>query len=224
MRFVRASLFASTGLLLFFSGCREAKVQSYRVPKEAPLPPLSFEMPGGMAAANAGAGPNANPTAQPAIPAASAADAALRWTAPESWAPLPPVAMRVAGYRLTRADDSSTAELTITAFPGDVGGDLANINRWRGQIGLNPISADTLATELQRLRIDGPEGQEGERKPRDFKLVEMTNAQSSPAQATLAAYTEHDGHTWFFKLTGAPALISAEKPAFLEFLKTIQPR
>jgi len=207
MRFSCASLLALAGLL-FFAGCREAKVQSYRVPKEASPPPLSFDMPG-MTAANDGTA-----VAQPAIPAASAADAALRWIAPENWTALPPVAMRVAGYRLSSADGSATAELTITAFPGDVGGDLANINRWRGQIGLTPIAADALATELQRLRLE----------ERDFKLVEMTNTQSSPAQATLAAYTEHEGSTWFFKLTGAPALVAAEKPAFLEFLKTIAPR
>jgi len=217
MRFSCASLFALAGLL-FFAACREAKVQSYRVPKEAPPPSLSFDMLG-MAAANDGSA-----DAQPAIPAASAADAALRWVAPENWAVLPPVAMRVAGYRLSSPDSTATAELTITAFPGDVGGDLANINRWRGQIGLSPISAAALTTEIQRLRIGGDKGHDGEREPRDFKLVEMTNAQSSPAQATLAAYTEHDGSTWFFKLTGAPALVAAEKPAFLEFLKTIEPR
>jgi len=216
MRFCRVNLFALAGLL-FFAGCREAKIQSYRVPKEAPAPPLSFDMPGVAAASNG------NTSAQPAIPAASAADAALRWVAPENWAVLPPVAMRVAGYRLTSADGSVFGELTITAFPGDVGGDLANINRWRGQIGLAPISADALSTELQRLQIGGGEDSENAQEPRDFKLVEMTNAQSSPAQATLAAYTEHEGSTWFFKLTGAPALVAGEKPAFLEFLKTIQP-
>jgi len=207
MRFLCASLLALVGLL-FFAGCREAKVQSYRVPKEAPPPPLSFDMPG-MAAAN-----NGSAASQPAIPAASSEDAALRWVAPENWAVLPPVAMRVAGYRLSSADSTATGELTITSFPGDVGGDLANINRWRGQIGLAPIDPSALANELQRLRLEA----------RDFKLVEMTNAQSSPAQATLAAYTEHEGSTWFFKLTGAPALVGAEKPAFLEFLKTIAPR
>jgi len=215
MRFYRVSLFALAGLL-FFTGCREAKVQSYRVPKEAPAPSLSFDMPG---VANAN-----NGNAQSTLPAASAADAALRWVAPENWGVLPPVAMRVAGYRLSSADSSATAELTITAFPGDVGGDLANINRWRGQIGLNPISSAALASELQRLRIGGGGGAENAQEPRDFKLVEMTNPQSSPAQATLAAYTEYAGSTWFFKLTGAPALVAAEKPAFLEFLKTIQPR
>jgi len=207
MRFLCASLLALVGFL-FFAGCREAKVQSYRVPKEAPPPPLSFDMPG-MVAAN-----SSSAASQPAIPAASSEDAALRWVAPENWAVLPPVAMRVAGYRLSSPDSTATAELTITAFPGDVGGDLANINRWRGQIGLAPIDTSALANELQRLRLEA----------RDFKLVEMTNAQSSPAQATLAAYTEHEGSTWFFKLTGAPELVAAEKPSFLEFLKTIAPR
>jgi len=214
MRFARStSLFALAGLLVF-SACREAKVQSYRVPKEAPPPPLSFDMPG-MASTTTGDS-NGAAAASPTINAASSADAALRWDAPESWAALPPVAMRVAGYRLSTADGAASAELTITAFPGDVGGDLANINRWRGQIGLAPLAAEALASEIQQLRTAPHD--------RAFKLVEMANTQSSPPQATLAAYTEHEGSTWFFKLTGAPAVVASERAAFLAFLQTIQPR
>jgi len=170
MRFSRAILFALAGLLIV-AGCRPAKVQSYRVPKEVPPPPLSFDMPG-MAAAGAPEQASATAAGAPAINAASSGDAALRWVAPESWAALPPVSMRVAGYRLSDAAGAS-AELTITAFPGDVGGDLANINRWRGQIGLAPIAAEALATEIQRLRFGG----------REFKVVEMSNPAASPAQA-----------------------------------------
>ena len=36
------------------------------------------------------------------------------------------------------ADEKTAADLAITAFPGDVGGDLANVNRW-----LNKLSPTT---------------------------------------------------------------------------------
>lgn len=43
---------------------------------------------------------------------------------------------------------NSDAKITHSAFPGDVGGDLANINRWRGQVGLPPISAEDVGIAI----------------------------------------------------------------------------
>jgi hypothetical protein len=39
------------------------------------------------------------------------------------------------------SDPDGKAEVTVSAFPGDTGGLLANLNRWRGQIGLEPVQA-----------------------------------------------------------------------------------
>jgi hypothetical protein len=107
------------------------------------------------------------------------------------------------------------AELAVTAFPGDVGGNLANVNRWRQQLQLPPIGAGELGGALTHvhagdLHIDiaellGPPSAEGKR------------------QRVLGAIVPFNGATWFFKLTGPDALVAAEKAAFLSFIQSIQP-
>lgn len=193
MRFVRASFIVLGGL--FLVSCREAKIESYRVPKEA-QPPEPLAMPSGMAGADMASTP---------VPTASGAE--LSWDAPSSWIPQAPGAMRKAGYKITAADGGS-AELTVTAFPGDVGGDLANVNRWRNQLQLGPISAAELSTSVQTVSTGAFE----------MKLIEINGG----AQSTFAAWVMHDGSSWFFKLTGTTAAVSGEQAAFLEFLKTIK--
>jgi len=48
---------------------------------------------------------------------------------------------------------SGLVEVAVTRLAGRGGGELANVNRWRDQMGLAPISAD----ELSGLRrFDGP--------------------------------------------------------------------
>ncbi len=39
--------------------------------------------------------------------------------------------------------------------PGDGGGLLANFNRWRGQLGLGPVTEADLAKEVQPLDLPG---------------------------------------------------------------------
>jgi hypothetical protein len=41
--------------------------------------------------------------------------------------------------------DGTKGEVAISHFPGDVGGDLANVNRWRQQVALPPIDEAGLA-------------------------------------------------------------------------------
>jgi cysteinyl-tRNA synthetase len=41
------------------------------------------------------------------------------------------------------------AEVAVTVFPGTVGGLTANVNRWRGQIGLPPASEADIQAQIQ---------------------------------------------------------------------------
>ena len=102
--------------------------------------------------------------------------------------------------------------MAITAFPGDVGGELANINRWRGQLGLPALSAADLPAVRTTVRTDDFE----------FVLVEFDNPAATPPTRMLGAFTAHEGNTWFFKLTGPDALVAAEKSAFVAFLHTVR--
>jgi hypothetical protein len=192
-------------LTLALGACKKPEVQSYRVAKET--------APAAAPAANAtppAAAPSAAPTmANTAVPTASGA--ALTWTAPSHWTSVAASAMRKATYAI-KGDGASAAELTITAFPGDVGGDLANVNRWRGQIGLPAIAQADLATTTQHLDRNGLH----------ITVVDLAAA-GADAKGILGAIVPFDDGTWFFKLTGPAALVARERAAFTAFLDTIKP-
>ena len=57
---------------------------------------------------------------------------------PTTWKDGKTSSMRIASLKV---DDQNGSELdiSVTTFPGDVGGLLANVNRWVGQIELSPV-------------------------------------------------------------------------------------
>ncbi|MFA6289597.1 MAG: hypothetical protein WC661_19630 [Opitutaceae bacterium] len=183
---------------LFVSGCREEKIATYRVPKEtvAETPPSAPSA-------------TAPDMASTAVPTASGDN--LVWTAPAAWEARTASAMRKATYVIT-GDAGATAELAITAFPGDVGGNLANVNRWRGQLGLPPIDAGALPSALVHVDFNGLHAD----------VVELAGPDG--AKRVLGAIVPVGGVTWFFKLTGPAPLVLREKNAFLDFLKTVKTR
>ena len=196
-------------VLLTFAlvACKKSEVQSYRVAKETP--PSAATPAATAPAANASApapAPAAATMANTPVPTASGA--ALAWTAPAHWNAKDPGGMRKGSYTV-KGDGSGDGDLSVTAFPGDVGGDLANINRWRGQIGLAPIAEADLASTTQHLDRNGLH----------ITLVVLTG---SP-QGILGAIVPHAGATWFFKLTAPAALVAKEQAAFTAFLDTVKP-
>ena len=53
------------------------------------------------------------------------------------------------------AKNRPSVDLIVTKFPGDVGGVLANVNRWRKQIGLQPIGDDELDKATRKEKLNG---------------------------------------------------------------------
>ena len=147
--------------------------------------------------------------APPEVIAASAAIPDLRWEAPAHWQAKAASALRKATYVLPGAAGTS-AELAITAFPGAVGGELANVNRWRGQLQLPPVDEAALASSVTRLTVRGL----------PVAVVEFTGGPAT-GQRLLGAIVTRGDATWFFKLTGPDAVVAAEKPAFLTFLQSL---
>lgn len=201
---MRVSLVPLLAAALAFSGCRDPKIASYRVPSEKPepLPPV---LTGGVPA-NAPSMPSN--MANTAVPTATGS--ALTWTAPADWQPKPPSAMRKGSY--TVRGDRGEADFSITAFPGDVGGELANVNRWRGQISLPPIGETDLAGVRTQLEQNGL----------TFTVVEFANTDPANPQRLIGALVPFEGATWFFKLTGPDPVVASAKPAFLELLRSVQ--
>jgi len=139
--------------------------------------------------------------------AVPAGDGSVMWQLPDGWTVVKASSARYATISIPGADGAK-GELAVTHFPGDVGGDLANVNRWRGQIGLPPIEESELAPAVSQV-VAGP---------KTIKVVDATG----PQTRCVAGWTAHGGETWFFKLTGPDALVGAEKAKFTAFLESIR--
>jgi hypothetical protein len=209
----RTSLLALAAATLLLSACGEEKVATYRVPKEKDQDMPAAAPSGAAAPADQGApmAPAAGASmADTAVPTASGAD--LAWTAPADWVLKPQAPMRKASFGVPAA--GAEAELSVTAFPGDVGGELANVNRWRGQIGLAPLAAGDLEASVSRQQANGL----------DFTIVELApGGGDANGKAILGAIVPFQGSTWFFKLTGPGPVVKAAKAPFIVFLRSVHP-
>ncbi len=173
---------------LFMAGCRDTKIAYYRVPKDS--------------------------TSAPAAEATAAA-AAIQWKAPPGWQEQPGDAVRQGSFLITGAAGAK-AEVSVITLPGEAGGDLANVNRWRSQVQLPPLGPAALPETL--TQVNGPAG--------EFLVVEVVG-DAAPLEGgrrtrILGAILKQPAQTWFFKLAGDADLAAAQKPAFLSFLQSVQ--
>jgi hypothetical protein len=81
-------------------------------------------------------------------------DAEPTWTLPGGWQQLPGSQFRYATIRMPTMDSGKPPDITVSQAGGDV---LSNINRWRGQLNLKPVSESGLAETTEKLEIDGRE-------------------------------------------------------------------
>ena len=107
-----------------------------------------------------------------------------------------------------------SAEVTVSAFPGDVGGLLANVNRWRGQVGLANISQSDLSNEVTSVDVPGGKAM----------LVDVTGSNPKNGQKArlIGAIVPREGRTWFFKLMGDEQVAEKQKSTFVKFVQTVQ--
>lgn len=153
------------------------------------------------------------PMAMPAMPVASgtppAGSGELTWTAPSSWVAKAPGAMRKASYTV-----AGEADFSVIAFPGQAGGDLANVNRWRGQVQLPPLTDEQLAAETTTLQAGDL----------TFVVVDFSGQSKTGATRLIGAILPYGGQSYFFKLMGPDTLVAGAKPEFLAFLKSVNAR
>lgn len=138
-------------------------------------------------------------------PAGSTQD--ITWKAPSGWEEKPASSMRVGSF-LIKGPGGESVDISVIPLAGDVGGLLANLNRWRGQIGLKPIAASELGKNITHTSMGG----------RAMTWVDFVNAGQ---RLTIAIYNK-DGRQWFFKMSGPDALVRATQPAFKQFLSSLR--
>ena len=202
---MRPILILSASLLAF--GCKPApQVARYEVKSDA-APAPAAQAPAPAAPASVGVAPAPAPMVAPASMKAEAASFdAPKWAKlPTGWSVGPENAMRKATW-IVAGPNGSKAEIAVTVFPGSVGGLTANVNRWRGQLGLAPAGSDEIAASAKTGKVGGIDSQ---------RFV-MTSADG---KKTLDAFmTPKDGATWFFKMRGESAAVEANAAAFAAFL------
>ncbi|MFM1803720.1 MAG: hypothetical protein RL136_599 [Planctomycetota bacterium] len=187
------------------AACEREEVRSYRVAKEVPVPGGAM---GATGAASSGvvSGGSADGTGGGSMAERRPeAEAEVAWVLPAGWKDVPSEQpMRLATF------DADGIEVALSAFPGSVGGDLANVNRWRGQLGLAPIGQAQLEPTLARRRVGGSD-------------VATLVIEGSDGQAMLAAIVvPGDGKTWFVKSMLDAAKVGAMRPGFDAFADSIQ--
>lgn len=159
------------------------------------------------AAAPGGMPPGGASAAPPGAPAGET----MTWTAPADWARDATAGdMRVATFKLPDA----AGEVTITKFPGDVGGLMANINRWRKQLDMPPVSSPA-EQPAESMSVAGQAAQL-------YDIVQPGAA--ATRKRMLVVLLPRPDMTWFIKMTGDAVTLDRQSDAFRTFVKTIQMR
>jgi hypothetical protein len=148
-----------------------------------------------------------------AAPSGEPRAGAPQWQVPADWKPGTASSMRVDSFAFSNG--GGAVDISVTKFPGDVGGALANVNRWRGQVGLPAATESQLPGLLTPLDVAGGKAM----------LVDMTGQSAETGKKTriIAVSLPQGGSTWFFKMIGDEATVEGQKAAFLKFVQSTKP-
>ena len=157
-------------------------------------------------------------TVRAGSPQAAAAEAtppkALQWLAPDGWVEARPRPVRLVTFEVGPAAE---AECYVTVLGGDGGGVELNVNRWREQMGLDPLGREAVA-ELPTITLAG----------REAPWVELTGVyqgmrgEARPDWMLLAAAALLDEEAVFVKMVGPEAVVRAERDRFIAFCGSLR--
>lgn len=176
----------AASVFVCLSGCNREEIHSYRIPRERDFEKAALER--GLRQAGVPVG-----------------EAQVQWVKPETWTELP----SSGSVRMATFQSDNGVEIAVTAFPGDVGGLLANVNRWRGQIGLAPTDEQGLIENVQIT---------------DSNRVVVVDIPAEQTRLIGTLINVDDGKTWFAKAVGdndALELIKADLVRFSESFHTV---
>jgi hypothetical protein len=167
---------------------------------------ISFEAAPAMTMADPHAGMNMT---QPAP--ADAAPATSGGSLPAGWKEISNPPMLLAKY-VIQGDSGATADVNISMLNGTGGGALANVTRWRNQLGLSPLSEEDFSKQAQTIDVAGSKG----------TLVDMTgtDAKTGKKARLIGIIAPQTADTWFYKLMGDPQIVEQQKDVFTKFVQT----
>lgn len=136
----------------------------------------------------------------------------LAYDTPEGWTQGDVRGMRKAAFRVDNGEQK--AEITVIDMPAMVGRMLLdNVNEWRRQIQLDPITEAELEKTVRPIEVAGVEGH----------YVELLGPEDAESRrGVLAVVAIHGSKSWFFKLLGDAELALQEKERFQDFVKSVK--
>ena len=186
-----------SALVLAGVGCKQEGVTHFRVAKET-----------AQAAAPAPAAPPPSMGAGE-VPPPPAPTAALKWTLPKGWSEEKSGGMR---YATLKAPAQGKLDISVVFLAGAAGGELANVNRWRGQIGLGPL--DEAALGKARTAVKSRAGA--------VAGFDFTSDGQAKTRMVVGLLTTADGNSWFLKMVGDEAPVAKNKADFMRFLESLR--
>jgi hypothetical protein len=214
-RGVRASAAASISLVFAVAlspGCKREEVthvQTSSSPQAQPSPGAPMQAPQGapMMQPPTGAPGQAPPgmagdVAPPPRPAN-----AIQWTLPKGWTEAMTGGMR---YATLTPPVKGHVDVSVVVLPGPAGGELANVNRWRGQLGLGPIGDAELASSRKPVKS----------KAGPVSLYDFTG-EGEKKSRMMAGLAVFDGSSWFVKMVGDADAVAAAQKDFVHILESL---
>lgn len=199
-------LVLATGAVLALGACERERVEVYTAPKDMPVAAAAEQHSpdDGHDHSQDGHGAHAQAPARPQLPK-------LGWTLPAGWQEAPARQMSAATFLIK--GDQGEANVTITPLPNLEGKEELVVNMWRQQVGQDPLNTEDVKKALTDIEVAGGKGQ----------FFEITgNSEGKPTRIITAMQHGISGASWFYKLSGDEALVNAQKPAFLEFVKSVR--
>jgi hypothetical protein len=176
------------------AGCGRDDMKVYHVAKDDSTAPPQNQI----------AAPEQNLPTQPPSPQ-------LQWTLPDDgWQEKTPGQMRVASFTVT-GTNGEAADVGVIPLPTS-GQEIQLVNMWREQMQLPALTNETAA---ETVSVGGDSA-----KLFDIASDALLIDGQFRARILVAELTR-DGTSWFFKMTGEDSFIAAQKPAFIQFLKSV---
>jgi hypothetical protein len=194
-RTLSPSLLAALALMTTLGCQRDEVSRSREVPAPQSAAPMAMPPAGGGMAGD--------------VPMPPAPAAALKWTLPKGW-----VEEKGSGMRFATLKPSipGKIDVSVVVLPGAAGGELSNVNRWRGQIGLAPIDEKALGTARQTLKS----------KAGTIALFDFTSEGQAKTRMVTGILSTPDGSSWFLKMVGDADPVAKAKPDFTRFMESLR--
>ena len=201
---IHAGTLAAAMLAILVAGCGHDDVKVYKVDASdtvvAPPPttpaatPMPSSMPAGLPAPDNSGLPK------------------LKYTLPDGWKEKALTQLRVASFEIS--ESGKQADVSVIPLGGSAGGDAANVNRWRGQVGQAPLDENALSKSAEAVQIAG--------QASALYDIAGTTPGSGDPERILGAILHSDDTVWYFKMMGDADLVEKQKTNFIAFLKSVE--